>query len=48
MTTRLPPKVTLPAIIAKTFAFDQIVAVHRYLEAGDPFGKAVVTLESES
>jgi NADPH:quinone reductase-like Zn-dependent oxidoreductase len=36
---------TLRPIIAKTFAFEQIVEAHRYLEAGEQFGKVVVTLE---
>jgi len=39
---------TLRPIIAKTFAFEQIVEAHRYLEAGEQFGKVVVTLESDS
>ncbi|BAV77589.1 oxidoreductase, zinc-binding dehydrogenase family [Pseudomonas chlororaphis subsp. aurantiaca] len=37
---------TLRPVIARTFAFEQIVDAHRYLEAGDQFGKVVVTLES--
>lgn len=39
---------TLRPVIARTFAFEQIVDAHRYLEAGDQFGKVVVTLESAS
>jgi NADPH:quinone reductase-like Zn-dependent oxidoreductase len=38
----------LRPIIAKTFVFGRIVAAHRYLEAGEPFGKIVVPLESDS
>ena len=34
----------LKPIIAKTFAFDDIVAAHRYLESGTQFGKVVVTV----
>jgi NADPH:quinone reductase-like Zn-dependent oxidoreductase len=33
----------LRPIIAKTFAFDDIVEAHRYLESGTQFGKVVVT-----
>ncbi|MHC8372264.1 zinc-dependent alcohol dehydrogenase family protein [Pseudomonas sp. MDT1-85] len=39
---------TLRPVIAKTFDFEQIVAAHQYLEAGEQFGKVVVTLESDS
>ena len=31
-------------VIAKTFAFDQIVEAHRYLESNEQFGKIVVTV----
>jgi NADPH:quinone reductase-like Zn-dependent oxidoreductase len=34
----------LRPIIAKTFAFDDIVEAHRYLESGTQFGKVVVTV----
>jgi NADPH:quinone reductase-like Zn-dependent oxidoreductase len=34
----------LRPIIAKTFAFDNIVEAHRYLESGTQFGKVVVTV----
>jgi NADPH:quinone reductase-like Zn-dependent oxidoreductase len=34
----------LKPIIAKTFAFDQIVEAHRYLEANQQIGKIVVTV----
>lgn len=35
---------TLKPIIAKTFAFDQIVEAHRYLETNTQLGKIVVTV----
>ncbi|QKC98061.1 zinc-dependent alcohol dehydrogenase family protein [Mesorhizobium sp. NZP2298] len=35
---------TLRPIIDRTFAFDQIVEAHRYLESNDQFGKIVVTI----
>ncbi|TPM40760.1 zinc-dependent alcohol dehydrogenase family protein [Mesorhizobium sp. B2-3-4] len=35
---------TLRPIIDRSFAFDQIVEAHRYLEANDQFGKIVVTI----
>ncbi|MDB5970264.1 MAG: NADPH:quinone reductase [Hydrocarboniphaga sp.] len=35
---------TLKPIIDKTFAFEQIVEAHRYLESNQQFGKIVVTL----
>ncbi|TPN02021.1 zinc-dependent alcohol dehydrogenase family protein [Mesorhizobium sp. B2-1-3A] len=35
---------TLRPIIDRTFAFDQIVAAHRYLESNNQFGKIVVTI----
>ncbi|TPL91580.1 zinc-dependent alcohol dehydrogenase family protein [Mesorhizobium sp. B2-3-12] len=35
---------TLKPIIGRTFAFDQIVEAHRYLESNDQFGKIVVTV----
>ncbi len=31
-------------MIDKTFRFDEIVEVHRYLEANNQFGKIVVTV----
>ncbi|RUV30384.1 zinc-binding dehydrogenase, partial [Mesorhizobium sp. M7A.F.Ca.MR.148.00.0.0] len=31
-------------IIDRTFAFDQIVEAHRYLESNEQFGKIVVTI----
>jgi NADPH:quinone reductase-like Zn-dependent oxidoreductase len=34
----------LRPIVAKTFAFDQIVDAHRYLESNEQFGKIVVTV----
>lgn len=34
----------LRPVIAKTFAFEEIVAAHRYLESNEQFGKIVVTL----
>jgi NADPH:quinone reductase-like Zn-dependent oxidoreductase len=34
----------LKPIIARTFAFDQIVEAHRFLESSEQFGKIVVTL----
>ena len=30
--------------IAKVFSFDEIVAAHRYLEAGEQIGKVIVTV----
>ncbi|MEV8869317.1 zinc-binding dehydrogenase, partial [Mesorhizobium ciceri] len=35
---------TLRPIIDRTFAFDQIVEAHRYLESNEQFGKIVVTI----
>lgn len=35
---------SLRPIIAKTFAFDQIVEAHRFLESNEQFGKIVVTV----
>ncbi|HWK95155.1 MAG TPA: zinc-dependent alcohol dehydrogenase family protein [Pseudolabrys sp.] len=35
---------TLKPVIARTFAFDDIVAAHRYLESNEQFGKIVVTV----
>ncbi|MER9139059.1 zinc-dependent alcohol dehydrogenase family protein [Mesorhizobium sp. M0830] len=35
---------TLRPIIDRTFAFDQIVEAHRYLESNEQFGKIVVTV----
>ena len=35
---------TLRPAIAKVFSFDEIVAAHRYLEAGEHVGKVVVTV----
>ncbi|WP_214471232.1 zinc-dependent alcohol dehydrogenase family protein [Mesorhizobium sp. dw_380] len=35
---------TLGPIIDRTFAFDQIVEAHRYLESNEQFGKIVVTV----
>ncbi|RUT96372.1 zinc-binding dehydrogenase, partial [Mesorhizobium sp. M7A.T.Ca.TU.009.02.1.1] len=35
---------TLKPIIDRTFAFDQIVEAHRYLESNEQFGKIVVTI----
>lgn len=35
---------TLKPIIAKTFAFDQIVEAHQYMESNAQFGKIVVTV----
>ncbi|BCH22342.1 alcohol dehydrogenase [Mesorhizobium sp. L-8-10] len=34
----------LKPVIARTFAFDEIVEAHRFLESNDQFGKIVVTL----
>jgi NADPH:quinone reductase-like Zn-dependent oxidoreductase len=34
----------LKPIIARAFAFDEIVAAHRYLESNEQFGKIVVTV----
>lgn len=34
----------LKPVIAKTFAFDQIVEAHRFLESNEQFGKIVVTV----
>ena len=34
----------LKPIIDRTFKFDDMVDVHRYLESGEQFGKIVVTL----
>lgn len=34
----------LRPVIAKTFAFDEIVAAHRFLESNEQFGKIVVTV----
>jgi len=36
---------SLTPVIARTFAFEDIVDAHRYLEAGEQFGKIIVTLE---
>jgi len=36
---------SLSPVIARTFVFDDIVEAHRYLEAGEQFGKIIVTLE---
>ena len=36
---------SLKPVIAKTFAFDQIVEAHRYLESNQQFGKIVVTID---
>ncbi|MHC8306366.1 zinc-binding dehydrogenase [Pseudomonas sp. PB3P13] len=36
---------SLSPVIAKTFVFDEIVEAHQYLEAGEQFGKVIVTLE---
>ncbi|WP_460136906.1 zinc-dependent alcohol dehydrogenase family protein [Pseudomonas sp. S1_E04] len=38
---------SLSPVVAKTFAFDEIVEAHRYLEAGEQFGKVIVTLEDQ-
>ena len=35
---------TLRPIIDRSFAFDQIVEAHRYLESNEQFGKIVVTV----
>lgn len=35
----------LKPIIARTFSLEQIVEAHRYMEAGEQFGKIVVTVE---
>ncbi|UVK98196.1 zinc-binding dehydrogenase [Pseudomonas sp. B21-048] len=48
MTTRRSRKGGASPIIAKTFVFGRIVAAHRYLDAGEQFGKIVVPLESDS
>lgn len=37
-------KGALEPVIAKTFAFDQIVEAHRFLESNEQFGKIVVTV----
>jgi NADPH:quinone reductase-like Zn-dependent oxidoreductase len=34
----------LKPIIDRTFKFDEMVEVHRYLETGSQFGKIVVTI----
>jgi NADPH:quinone reductase-like Zn-dependent oxidoreductase len=34
----------LKPVIAKTFAFEQIVEAHRYLESNEQFGKVVVSV----
>ena len=34
----------LKPIIAKTFAFEEIVEAHRYMESNEQFGKIIVTL----
>jgi len=34
----------LKPVIDRTFEFDEMVDVHRYLESGDQFGKIVVTV----
>jgi NADPH:quinone reductase-like Zn-dependent oxidoreductase len=34
----------LKPVIDRTFKFDDIVEVHRYLESGEQFGKIVVTV----
>ena len=36
---------SLKPVIAKTFAFDQIVEAHRFLESNQQFGKIVVTID---
>lgn len=36
---------SLSPIIARTFAFEDIVQAHQYLEAGEQFGKVIVSLE---
>lgn len=36
---------SLAPVIARTFAFEEIVQAHRYLESGEQFGKIIVTLE---
>ncbi|KPB75558.1 zinc-dependent alcohol dehydrogenase family protein [Pseudomonas cannabina] len=38
----------LRPVIARTFPFEQIVEAHRYLEAGDQFGKVVVTVGADT
>lgn len=38
-------KGALKPIIARTFPLEQIVEAHRYMEAGEQFGKIVVTVE---
>jgi NADPH:quinone reductase-like Zn-dependent oxidoreductase len=35
---------SLSPIIARTFAFDDIVSAHRYIESNEQFGKVVVTV----
>ena len=35
---------SLQPIIARTFPFDEIVEVHRFLESNEQFGKIVVTV----
>ena len=37
----------LKPIIARTFPLEQIVDAHRYMEAGEQFGKIVVTVEGQ-
>jgi NAD(P)-dependent dehydrogenase (short-subunit alcohol dehydrogenase family) len=37
----------LKPIVDKIFAFDEIVEAHRYLEAGNQFGKIVVTVQND-
>jgi NADPH:quinone reductase-like Zn-dependent oxidoreductase len=39
-------KGALKPIIAKTFPLEQIAEAHRYMEAGEQFGKIVVTVEA--
>lgn len=36
---------SLVPVIARTFPFEEIVQAHEYLEAGEQFGKIIVTLE---
>ncbi|MDG9884295.1 zinc-dependent alcohol dehydrogenase family protein [Pseudomonas sp. GD04058] len=36
---------SLAPVIARTFPFEEIVQAHEYLEAGEQFGKIIVTLE---
>jgi NADPH:quinone reductase-like Zn-dependent oxidoreductase len=40
----LLPSLDVKPIIDRTFKFDEMVEVHRYLENGGQFGKIVVTL----